>query len=387
MGSPDPGRYGVFSSTRRERLRAWLILARAPGLGPRTAARLVEGFGDPSRVLAARRGELLAAGLKSSIIDAILDPRESAADSDLAWAEGEGVQIIAMDDPRYPPLLAQVSAPPILLFVRGDPEVLKDPTLAMVGSRNPTPAGRETTRELARHLAACGLTIASGLAIGIDAAAHEGALERGRTIAVLGTGPDRVYPAAHRDLARRIARNGALVTEYPPGSAPVGRNFPRRNRIISGLSLGTLVTEAAIESGSLITARYASEQGREVFAMPGSVHNPLARGCHALIKDGAKLVESATDVLQELGPLLGSLVFDAVEPTESRTKDAVSLDAEYLKVLEILGHDPVSTDELIQRTGLPAQNIASMLLLLELEGYVSSCPGGRYCRSAGTPIG
>lgn len=344
--------------------------------------RLVAHFEDPVRVLAAGRSELQAAGLKPSIVDSILDPPEAAAVADLAWAEGEGIQILARDDPRYPSALAQVSAPPILIFVRGDPEILNDPMLAIVGSRNPTPAGRETTRDFACHLAACGLTIASGLAVGIDGAAHTGALEGGRTVAVLGTGLDRVYPAQHRDLAWRIAKSGALVTEYLPGSAPIGSNFPRRNRIISGLSLGTLVTEAALKSGSLITARYAVEQGREVFAIPGSIHNPLARGCHALIRDGAKLVESATDILEELSPLLGSFVAEASGQVRSSNREARDLDSEYLRLLEILGHDPVSADELTRRTGLPAQNIASMLLLLELEGYVASCPGGRYCRSA-----
>jgi len=365
-------------------LRAWLTLGRVPGVGPRTASRLVERFGDPVRILAASRAELEESGLKLSLVDAILHPPEGAADGDLAWAEGEGVQILTRDDPRYPPLLAEIFAPPILLFVRGEPEVLREPMLAIVGSRNPSPAGCETTRELARHLAACGLTIASGLAIGIDGAAHEGAMETGRTVAVLGTGADRIYPAAHRDVARRIVRNGALVTEYPPGSAAIGRNFPRRNRIISGLSLGTLVTEAALRSGSLITARYALEQGREVFAIPGSIHNPVARGCHTLIRDGAKLVESAADILDELGPLLFPLVCEAGRPVASGTGAATELDVEHRQLLESLGHDSLCADDLIQRTGLPAQNVASMLLLLELEGYVLSCPGGRYCRSART---
>jgi len=368
---------------RRDLLRAWMILARAPGVGVGVVERLIAHFGDPIRILAAGRAELEAAGLKPSHVDAILGSGDAAVDADLAWAEGEGVHILTRDDPRYSHLLAQVSAPPMLLFVRGDPAVLNDPTLAIVGSRNPTAAGRENTRRFASHLAACGLTIASGLAIGIDGAAHEGALESGRTVAVLGTGPDRVYPGVHWDLARRIVENGALVTEYPPGSAPIGRNFPRRNRIISGLSLGTLVTEAALQSGSLITARYAIEQGREVFAVPGSIHSPLARGCHALIRDGAKLVESAADILEELGPVLGSLVTRATEESATgSTSDESGLDAEYLRLLESLGHDPLSPDELIGRTGLPAQSIASMLLLLELEGYVSSCPGGRYCRTA-----
>lgn len=365
-----------------DRLRAWLILAHAPGVGPRSVDRLIERFGDPVRVLAAGRSELEAAGLKPAVADAVLDPREAAVDATMEWAEQEGAHILARDDPRYPTLLAQSSGAPILLYLRGDPGALSDPILAMVGSRNPTPAGRETTRAFASHLAACGLTIASGLAIGIDGAAHEGALERGRTVAVLGTGPDRVYPAVHHDLAQRIAGNGALVTEYPPGSTAVGRNFPRRNRIISGLSLGTLVTEAALKSGSLITARYAVEQGREVFAIPGSIHNPLARGCHALIRDGAKLVETAADILEELAPLLGSFTAVAAQRGGSAGDGARSPDPEYRRLLDALGHDPLTQDELIRRTGLSAESIASMLLLLELEGYVSSWPGGRYCRSA-----
>jgi DNA processing protein len=368
-------------------LCAWLILARVPGLGPITATRLVEKLGDPLRVLAAGRSDLQSHGLKAPLVDALLSPQESAAEADLAWAEAEGVHILTREDPSYPPRLAQIPAPPILLFVRGDPQVLQDPMLAIVGSRNPTASGRETTRELARDLAACGLTIASGLALGIDGSAHQGALESGRTIAVLGTGPDRVYPAAHRELAWRIARSGALVTEYSPGSAPIGRNFPRRNRIISGLSLGTLVTEAALQSGSLITARYAVEQGREVFAVPGSIHNPLARGCHELIRSGAKLVESATDILEELAPVLGALVKAPDAPAPGCMKDAVSLDEDHLRLLENLDHDPVATDDLVRRTGLPAQSVASMLLLLELEGYVLSCPGGRYCRSQRAPRG
>lgn len=366
----------------RERLRPWLRLAHAPGIGPRTVARLLEQFGDPAGVVAAGRAELESAGLKSAQVDSLLDPREAAVDADLAWAEQEGAHILPLDEPSYPRLLSQLPAAPVLLYVRGDPSVLADPILAIVGSRNPTPAGRETTRDLARHLAACGLTIASGLAIGIDGAAHEGALAGGRTVAVLGTGPDRIYPASHRDLALRIAENGALVTEYPPGSTAIGRNFPRRNRIISGLSLGTLVTEAALKSGSLITARYAMEQGREVFAIPGSIHNPVARGCHALLRDGARLVESAADVLEELAPLLGPFTADPRPQAAPRSRAEGDLDPEYDRLLDALGHDPLSPDELIRRTGLPAESIASMLLLLELEGHVSSYPGGRYCRSA-----
>jgi DNA processing protein len=363
-----------------------LILAHATGVGPRSVDRLIERFGDPARVLAAGRSELAQTGLRTAIVDAILYPQEAAADADLEWAEREGAHILPRDDPLYPPLLAQSPGAPVLLYLRGDPTVLGDPMLAIVGSRNPTPTGHETAREFASYLAACGLTIVSGLAIGIDRAAHEGAVENGRTVAVLGTGPDRVYPAVNRDLARRIAEKGVLVTEYPPGSIAVGRNFPRRNRIISGLSLGTLVTEAALKSGSLITARYATEQGREVFAIPGSIHNPLARGCHALIRDGAKLVETAADILEELAPLLGSFIAAETPQQAKNEKDAAAgPDAEYRRLLDAMGHDPVSPDELVRRTSLPAESIASMLLLLELEGYVSSCPGGRYCRGANAP--
>jgi DNA processing protein len=236
------------------------------------------------------------------------------------------------------------------------------------------------------------LLITSGLAIGVDGAAHAGALMAGRTIAVLGTGPDLVYPAVHRDLARRIADGGALVSEFPPGQGPAARNFPRRNRIISGLSVGILVTEAALKSGSLITARFALEQGREVFAVPGSIRNPLSRGCHALIRDGAKLVEDPAEILVELAPMLRGLLREIASESsaaaevaatatgragESRTR---TLDADYRALLETMGFDPVAPDELIARSGLSAREVSSMLLVLELEGHVSSAPGGRFCR-------
>lgn len=312
-------------------------------------------------------------------------------DAALEWMQGEGTHILALSDPRYPSSLAELADAPVVLYVRGDLQVLNDPQLAIVGSRNPTPSAVETTRELARHLSACGLTITSGLAIGIDGAAHEGALLGGRTIAVMGTGPDRVYPARHRDLARRIAEQGALITEFPPGTGPRGEHFPRRNRIISALSVGTLVAEAAPRSGSLITARYAAEQGREVFAIPGSIHNPMARGCHALIKDGAKLVETADDILEELASVLRPFALRTqpavtVEPevagSPGRGAGGVGHDEDYRRLLSAMGHDPVSADVLIQRTGFAANDISSMLLLLELEGYVLSYPGGRYCVTA-----
>jgi DNA processing protein len=367
-----------------ESLRDWLALAHAPGLGPRTINRLIAHFGDPSSVRAADADTLAAAGARTAAVAGIRSPEQDRIDAALEWAQGDGAHILVVADPGYPPALAELPDAPTILYVRGDPEVLSDPQLAIVGSRNPTHSAVETTREMARHLAACGLTITSGLAVGIDGAAHEGALLTGRTVAVLGTGPDRVYPAVHRDLARRIAEQGVLVSEFPPGVGPRGENFPRRNRIISALSLGTLVTEAALRSGSLITARYALEQGREVFAVPGSIHNPLARGCHALIRDGAKLVETAQDILEELAPALHPHLTrsdEAVAPGAEVGVAGTALDPDYRALLDAMGHDPVSTDVLVQRTGIRADGVSSMLLLLELEGYVSSHPGGRFCRN------
>lgn len=252
----------------------------------------------------------------------------------------------------------------------------------MVGSRNPSMSGSETAREFAHHLAASGLSITSGLAIGIDGASHAGAMDaNGITIAVTGTGLDRVYPASQRDLAHRIAQHGALVSEFPPQTPARPGNFPRRNRIISGLCLGTLVVEAARQSGSLITARLASEQGREVFAIPGSIHNPLARGCHMLIRQGAKLVETAGDVLEELAPLLRDLQPRPETCNKGPVVPQHELDQEYQLLLKCMGFDPAPIDLLIERSGLTAEVVSSMLILLELEGHVSSAPGGIYCRT------
>jgi DNA processing protein len=369
---------------RGRRLRAWLTLVQAPGVGPRLIVRLLARFEDVEAVLCADTGTLRGLGIPAAAIEALRRPNEAALDALLAWGEQNGAAILTRDDPAYPPLLAQIPDAPGVLYVRGDPGALSDPQLAIVGSRNPTPQGAETTRDLARYLTECGLTITSGLAMGVDGAAHRGALEAGRTIAVLGTGLDRVYPAVHRDLARQIVDVGALVSELPPGSPARPEHFPRRNRIISGLSLGTLVTEAAVGSGSLITARLASEQGREVFAMPGSIHNPLARGCHALIRDGARLVECGQDILVELEPALRAVAGPGTEDTQhaaGRSPDAAGvpqIDGDYQRLITAMGHDPVAVDDLIRRTGLPADSVASMLLLLELQGRVSSYAGGRY---------
>jgi DNA processing protein len=381
-------------------LRAWLTLVLAPGLGPRRIATLLSAFGDPQAACEAPTSALRGLGLSAATVAALRAPDSRALDAALAWTEHEAASVLTWHDPRYPRRLAEVATAPPVLFVRGDPSLLQEPQLAIVGSRNPTVGGVQTTKAFAAHLAGLGLVITSGLASGIDAAAHLGALESGRTIAVLGTGPNRVYPAANRELAHRIAEEGALVSEFPPGAGPRPGHFPRRNLTISGLSLGTLVTEAAPRSGSLITARYAAEQGREVFAIPGSIHNPLARGCHALIRDGAKLIDSIDQLLEELAPQLQDYLgttavsppAQAVQRTQALATTGVqpplasapgALDDDYQRLLSAMGQDPVALDELIERTGFSAQEVSSMLLLLELQGHVSCLPGGRFGRVGG----
>jgi DNA processing protein len=297
---------------------------------------------------------------------------------DDVWLQSEGNQIIARGSAEFPELLERIPNPPDRLFVKGDPGALHLPALAIVGSRNPTEAGRRTSYEFAQHLGAAGFCIVSGLAEGIDAAAHRGALDAGAaTVAFLGHGIDRVYPAANLDLAHEIAERGALVSEFPLGTPPARAHFPQRNRLISGLSLGTLVVEAARRSGSLITARMAGEQGREVFAVPGSIHNALSRGCHQLIRQGAKLVETAEDVVVELAPLSTHILQTSLESTtndELQTTD----DDDYEHLRRFLGHDPVSVDELAENSGLTIGQVSSMLLILELQGVVEAQSGGRY---------
>jgi DNA processing protein len=312
------------------------------------------------------------------------DDRDPAGiERDLAWLAGPGRCLVAAVDPRYPRQLAAVPGMPAALFVEGDPAHLARPQVAIVGSRSATLGGRDTAFGFAARLAAAGFAITSGLATGIDAAAHRGALAAGGiTIAVCGTGLDRVYPAEHRELAARVAASGALVSEFPTGTPPVAHNFPRRNRLMSGLARGVLVIEAAARSGSLITARLAGDQGREVMAVPGSIHNPLSRGCHRLIKDGAALVESVDDVLATLG----------VSGAESATKSAAesagfaeipagALDSDAEMLLNALGFEPADLDRLVERTGLAASSVISKLQLLELEGRVESLAGGRYSRT------
>jgi DNA processing protein len=298
---------------------------------------------------------------------------------DLAWLQGPNRCLLTADDPRYPPQLAAVPGMPPALFIEGDPAVLSRPQVAIVGSRAATAAGRETAFEFAARLAAAGFAITSGLAAGVDGQAHRGALEaRGCTVAVCGTGLDRIYPDAHRALAASIAASGALVSEFPTGTPPQAYNFPRRNRLMSGLSRGVLVIEAASRSGSLITARHAGEQGREVMAVPGSIHNPLARGCHRLIKDGAALIETIDDVFAALGvsPAAG-----APETGNGAKIPQGALDSDTEMLLNALDFGPTGLDRLVQRTGLAANSVLSKLQLLELEGRVEILAGGRYGRT------
>jgi len=350
-------------------LAAWLRLTLVPGLGGQTLRKLLSELGLPSQVLATGRPALarcVGEALASRIVTTDNAPAVAAA---LRWAGTAGRAIVTLADDAYPRRLLEIPDPPALLYVQGRTDLLARDSLAVVGSRNATAQGIANAESFARAFSQAGLTIVSGLALGIDAAAHRGALDgTGSTVAVLGCGIDIVYPQRNADLYRAIAGRGVLVSEFPLGTPPVADNFPRRNRLISGLARGVLVVEAALESGSLITARLGAEQGREVFAIPGSIHSPLSKGCHALIKEGAKLVESASDLLDELA-------VDA--PTRTTAQPAPE---EQHELLQHLGHDPCNVDTLCQRSGLTPDTVSAMLLQLELAGKVASLPGGRYQR-------
>jgi DNA processing protein len=364
-----------------DQLAHWLALHHAPRLGARRKIQLLESFGSIEAVFAAGKDPLARAlGERADGLEALLSgPDATLLATTQQWLDDARNFVVTWADPDYPALLRQIDDPPLLLYGIGARAVLASAQLAIVGSRNPSPGGRDNARAFAAHLAQAGLTITSGLALGIDGAAHEGALEAGgKTIAVTGTGLDRVYPPRHRELAHRICDNGALLSEFALGTPPRAENFPIRNRLISGMSLGVLVVEAALKSGSLISARLATEQGREVFAIPGSIHSPLARGCHALIRQGAKLVETANDVLEELGPL--ARLVTAASASDRTHTDAMLTDSERA-LLACLGHDPVDIDTLATRSGLTPQAVSSMLLSLELHGQVAALPGGRYQRS------
>jgi DNA processing protein len=362
---------------RMEANRARALLARTPALSSRELeALLAAAGGEPGQAVEPRATrEVPLPDAARAFLDA---PDRAALEADLDWLGASGAHILLCTDPDYPPLLREISGPPAALYLLGSASALATPQLAMVGSRSPTPAGAATAHAFAAWFARAGITVTSGLALGIDAASHEGALAGGGlTVAVCGTGLDRPYPAAHAPLAARIREHGALVSEFPPRTAPLRGNFPRRNRIISGLSLGVLVVEAARVSGSLITARLALEQGREVFAIPGSIHSPLARGCHQLIRQGAKLVEEAADVLTELN---FSVPQEPPRAPGQTPPPAPALDKEYEMLLDALGFEPATIDVLVARTHLPFESVASMLLILELQGRVAALPGGRYGR-------
>ncbi len=375
-------------------LRAWLIALRTPGLGPGGLRQRLDALnGDIQGVHAWLRHH------RASLGDAahawLSCPDEAVLASDLAWLAQPGHRLLRCTEADFPPQLENIPQPPAVLFVVGDAGLLLYPQVAIVGARGASAAGLAHARGFARSLAEAGFVITSGMADGIDGAAHQAAMDAAAaTLAVMGTGPDLVYPRKHHALARRIAAHGALISEFPPGTAARADHFPRRNRIISGLSLGTLVIEAGLRSGSLITARLAAEQGREVFALPGSIHNPLAQGCHRLIRDGARLVETAAEIIETLTPaacmlgaeLAGRLQRDPVrekvesapeKPVASALSDS-SRDSGYQRLLRELGHEPATMDELVQRSGLSAAVLSSMLLMLELEARVESLPGNRY---------
>ncbi len=332
---------------------------------------LLRAFGGPVPILAATRAQLAAVVPDAAVARVLAPPAPELLERTLAWLAQPGNDLLAWDDPEYPQALLAIGYAPPVLYVMGRRDRLNHPSLAIVGSRNASAQGVENALAFANALGQAGLTVVSGLAVGVDAAAHRGALGTlGSTIAVIGTGPDRVYPASHRDLAHSIAAEGVIVSQFPPGTPPRDSNFPRRNRLISGLARGVLVVEAALSSGSLLTARYAGEQGREVFAIPGSIHSPLSKGCHRLIRDGAKLVETAQDVLEELGLVAGS-------PGASA---GVAAPASTDPMLVAMGEDPVEVDVLVARTGLPAQSISARLVTLELAGAVARDSGGRWQR-------
>lgn len=357
-------------------LASWLQLTLTPGIGSAAIRGLLKQFGLPENIVSGKASALSGLLAAPAALALHSDEVRQAVERALAWAAQEGHFILTLADDAYPRSLLETPDPPALLYLVGRAELLRRESIAVVGSRNATAQGEQNAEAFSRALSESGLTIVSGLAMGIDAAAHRGGLGRpGSTIAVLGTGVDVVYPRRNEDLARRIASQGLLLSEFPLGTGPMAGNFPRRNRIISGLARGCLVVEAAAASGSLITARAATDQGREVFAIPGSIHSPLSKGCHSLIKSGAKLVESAEDVLAELSGFRQSGFASTTARAAHTTEPAQGL-------LAHMGHDPVHVDALCERAGLSAEQVSSELLRLELDGSIAALPGGLYQRLA-----
>jgi DNA processing protein len=363
---------------------AWLALAQAAQLSPQIWLAALKQSGSAEALHAESSGALLAMGLPADGVSKLHSPDLRLLERARRWLEGPNRGLVTFGSALYPARLAEIQTAPLALWVEGpDHALLSAPQLAMVGSRNPTTSGRETAEEFAKYLSARGLTITSGLATGIDGASHRGALlELGGTIAVLGSGPDVIFPRAHERLAAQIVAHGLLVSEFVPGMEPQKFFFPQRNRVIAGLAVGTLVVEATRRSGSLITARNAGDFGREVFAIPGSIHNPLARGCHYLIRNGAKLVEEAADVLIELAPQLQLDLADVPPEPAPDGADVSDVDDDptYRNLLNALDFSPVSIADLGTRVQLTPAELSSMLLILELEGLVEALPGGRYAR-------
>jgi len=361
---------------------AWATLARAPGLDVPTLSQALQTLRDARGILEASESSRRQAGIPATTCQFLSSAQSELSIAERTWLGDPHHHLLPFVDPCFPDLLRRGQGHPLALFVVGDPAVLQDPQLAMVGTRNPTPQGRETAREFSEYLAARGLAITSGMAEGIDSAAHRGALAaQGITVAVLGSGVDVIYPRSNIPLAEKIVHRGAMISAFPLGTPPRKVNFPQRNRIIAGLSLGTLVIEAARRSGSLITARSALELGREVFAVPGSIHSPMSRGCHELIRQGAKLTETAHDILSELdfsGFFAGRDL--AYERHRKEVSNETGMDKEHKILLDALGFDPADLDVLVVRTGLKAEAVSSMMLILELEGHVQAAPGGRYSR-------
>jgi len=371
-------------------LSYWLALQKASGIASGTLNQLIQHFPDPEVLFnspdALNTLEITAARRKA-LQKAIHQPDWENVDKQLQWAQADENHILLLNQSDYPNLLKQIHTPPAILFIKGQRPVINTIQLAMVGSRNPTIDGHETARQFAHYLAQNGMVISSGMALGIDAQSHYGALQAGgKSIAVAGTGLDRIYPARHKELAWQLIEQGAIVSEYPLGTGPMKYHFPQRNRIISGLSVGTLVVEAALKSGSLITAKTALEQGREVFAIPGSIHNPLAHGCHQLIKSGAKLVEKAEDILEELTSLMLFSLLDSNNipgsSASNTTNNAASqknislLPKIQQQILQQIGFNPVAVDTIISRSGLSAADINANLVLLEVDDFIQTHPGG-----------
>lgn len=392
------------SQLSEEEIIAWLRLTTTPGVTPSLQRLLLAHFGLPEQILAQSQLQLARVIGEPAARALLSHSPEALGDKTLSWLAQEGNHLITLADPRYPARLLEINDPPAVLYVKGDPGLLSTPCLAMVGARSATAQGVDTARAFAEALLSAGLTIVSGLALGIDAAAHQGALaayqrsyqqttsksackpcqsdipcQKISTIAVIGTGADLIYPARNAALAREIAEHGAIVSEFPLGTPSVASNFPRRNRLIAGISLGVLVVEAALKSGSLITARHALDYGREVLAIPGSIHSPLARGCHQLIRQGAKLVESAQDVLEELH------LPSAVIPSTSPTQPPPDLPPGQSAVLSAMGFDPVHPDTLAPRSGLTIPDLCAILIELELNGQIAQLPGGLYQRRVAPP--